>query len=98
MVGMLSKVKESEGFNEVLGFLRNSHIAYALTINPKIYVEHIHQFCTNATIHGSEGNQTIRSLVHGKSIIIYETLIRTHLQLADESGIFSISSETLFGG
>ena len=41
MVGMLSKVKEYDGFHEVLDFLRTSHIAYALTINPKIYVEHI---------------------------------------------------------
>ena len=98
MVGMLSKVKESDGFHEVLDFLRTSHIAYALTINPKTYVEHINQFWINATVHGSAQNQTIQSVVHGKTIIISEALIRTHLQLGDESGIFSLSSETLFGG
>ena len=98
MLAMLSKVKESEGFHEVLDFLRSSHLAHALTVNPRVYVEHIQQFWTNATVHGDEGNQTIRSLVHGRSIIISEALIRTHLQLADEEGIFSIPSETLFGG
>ena len=41
MIAMLSKVKESQGFHEVLDFLRSSHIAHALTVNPKIYVEHI---------------------------------------------------------
>ena len=66
MMAMLSKVKESEGFCEVLDFLRSSHISHALTVNPKIHVEHIHQFWTNAAVHGDEGNQTIRSLVHGK--------------------------------
>ena len=98
MLAMLSKVKESEGFHEILDFLRSSHLAHALTVNPRVYVDHIQQFWTNATIHGDEGNQTIRSLVHGRTIIISEALIRTHLQLADEEGIFSLPSETLFGG
>ena len=79
MMAMLSKVKESEGFHEVLDFLRSSHIAHALTVNCKVYVEHIQQFWTNDTVHGEEGNQTIRSLVHGKTITISEALIRTHL-------------------
>ena len=98
MIAMLSNVKESERFHEVLDFLRSSHISHALTVNPKIYVKHILQFWTNAIVHGDEGHQTIRCLVHGKTITISEALIRTHLQLADESGIISISSETLFGG
>ena len=34
MLAMLSKVKESEGFHEVLDFLRSSHLAHALTVNP----------------------------------------------------------------
>ena len=46
----------------------------------------------------SAENPTIQSVVHGKTIIISDALIRTHLQLGDESGIFSLSSETLFGG
>ena len=96
MLAMLSKVKESEGFHEILDFLRSSHLAHALTVNPRVYVDHIQQFWTNATIHGDEGNQTIRSLVHVRTIIISEALIRTHLQLADEEGIFSLPSETLF--
>ena len=79
MIAMISEVKESEGFHEVLDFLRSSHISHALTVNPKVYVEHIHQFWTNATVHGDEGHQTIRSLVHGKSITISEALLRTHL-------------------
>ena len=98
MVAMLSKVKESDGFHAVIDFLRSSHIAYALIVNAKIYVEHIQQFCKNATVHEGDGNRTIRSSVHGKSITISEASIRTHLQLADGSGISSISSDTLFGG
>ena len=98
MVAMLSKVKQSDGFHEALDFLRSSHIAYGLTVTPKIYVEHIQQFWTNATVHEGEGNTTIRSSVHGKNITNSEASIRNHLHQADESGISSVSSETLFGG
>ena len=84
MIGMLSKVKESDGFHEVLDYLRTSHIAFVQTVNPKIYVEHMNQLWTNASVHGSEENKTIRSIVHGKTIIITEALIRTHLLLDDE--------------
>ena len=77
MVAMLSKVKESEGFHEILDFLRKSDISYALTINPKIYVEQITQLWENATVHEVEGGKQIKSIVYGKSIVITEANIRT---------------------
>ncbi|KAI3735473.1 hypothetical protein L6452_14972 [Arctium lappa] len=38
---MLQKPKQSEGFHQIVDFLKSSHIAYALTVNPTIYVEHM---------------------------------------------------------
>ena len=98
MIAIVSKVRESEGFHEVLDHLFGSYYSYALTTNPKVYVEQVTQFWTNAVVQGSEGNETITSRVHGHTITISESLIRTHLQLDDEAGISSLSNEALFGG
>ena len=97
MVAMLLKVKESEGFHEILDFLRESHISYALTVKPKIFVEQIQQFWVNASMNEVEGDKQIKSIVYDKPIVITEATIRTHLHLNDAEGIFSIPNDTLFG-
>ncbi|KAI3771092.1 hypothetical protein L6452_02246 [Arctium lappa] len=50
-VAMLQKPKQAEGFHQIVDFLKSSHIAYALTVNPTICVEQLRQFWANATIH-----------------------------------------------
>jgi len=97
MVAILSKIKGSEGFHDIIDFLRESHISYALTVNPKIFVEQIQQFLVNATVSEVEGEKQIKSTVHGKPIMITESIIRTHLHFDDTEGISSIPTETLFG-
>ncbi|KAI3664284.1 hypothetical protein L6452_44769 [Arctium lappa] len=77
-------------------FLKSSHIAYALTVNPTIYVEHLRQFWANASIQTVEGNQVIQSRVCDKPISITEDCIHTHLCLDDASGITSLPKEDLF--
>ncbi|GJV45204.1 hypothetical protein Tco_1429740 [Tanacetum coccineum] len=49
MVACLQKTKGSEGFHQIVDFLDTSHIKYALTENPTIYVSLINQFCQTAT-------------------------------------------------
>ena len=44
MVAILSKIKGLEEFHQIIDFLKASHISYALTVNPKIFVEQIQQF------------------------------------------------------
>ena len=97
MVAMLSKVQGSDKFHEILDFLRTSYISYALTVNPKIYVEQMEKFWVNATVDESEGGKQIKSVVCGKSIGITEANIRTHLHLNDAARISSLPNETLFG-
>jgi len=96
MLAMLSKVKESEGFHRIIDFLKSSHIAYALTVKPTLYVEHITQFLVNATVHDDDGEKEIHSSVHDKPIVITEAKIRAHLHLDDAAGISSIPDSTLF--
>ena len=97
IIAMLSKVKELDGFHEIMDFLRESHISSALTVKPIIFVEQIKQFWANESVYEVEGEKQIKSIVYGKPIVITEVTIHTHLHLNDAKGIFSIPNETLFG-
>ncbi|GJS44198.1 hypothetical protein Tco_0569241 [Tanacetum coccineum] len=84
MVAYLKKPTGSEGFQEILDFLNGSHIRYALTKNPTIYVSLIEKFCQTATVKTVDnGEQEITATVKGKEFTITEASVRRHLQLAD---------------
>ncbi|KAI3701743.1 hypothetical protein L6452_27053 [Arctium lappa] len=95
-LAMLQKPKQAEGFHAIVDFLKSSHIAHALTINPTIYVEHQRQFWANAIIHSEEGTQVIQTRVCDKPLTISEECIRIHLRLDDALGITSLPKEKLF--
>ncbi|KAI3746383.1 hypothetical protein L6452_08814 [Arctium lappa] len=95
-VAMLQKPKQAEGFHQIVDFLKSSHIAYALTVNPTICVEHLRQFWANATIHTEEGTHVIQTRVCDKPLTISEECIRIHIRLDDASGITSLPKEALF--
>ncbi|GJW05197.1 putative ribonuclease H-like domain-containing protein [Tanacetum coccineum] len=44
VVTFLEKSKESDGFAEIIDFLKASYVSYALTVNPVIYTSSIEQF------------------------------------------------------
>ncbi|KAJ9565428.1 hypothetical protein OSB04_001394 [Centaurea solstitialis] len=43
-VGYFTKDANCEGFEDILDFLASSHIAYAATLNPTIYIQHMQDF------------------------------------------------------
>ncbi|GJX28001.1 putative ribonuclease H-like domain-containing protein [Tanacetum coccineum] len=53
MVAFLEKPKESDGFAEIIDFLKASSVSYALTVNLVIYTSCIEQFWATAKIGGS---------------------------------------------
>ncbi|GKA06911.1 hypothetical protein Tco_0686135 [Tanacetum coccineum] len=55
MVAYLQKSEGSERFHQIIDFLNTSHIQYALTENPTIYVSFIKQFWSTATAGTKEG-------------------------------------------
>ncbi|GJY22373.1 hypothetical protein Tco_0396031 [Tanacetum coccineum] len=84
MVAYLKKPTGSEGFQEIVDFLNGSHIRYALTKNPTIYVSLIEKFWQTATVRTVDnGEQEINATVDGKEFTITEASVRRHLQLAD---------------
>ncbi|GJY67492.1 putative ribonuclease H-like domain-containing protein [Tanacetum coccineum] len=78
----------SEGFQEIVDFLNGSHIRYALTKNPIIYVSLIEKFWQTATVRTVDnGEQEITATFDGKEFTITEASVRRHLQSADVDGI-----------
>ncbi|GJS25465.1 retrovirus-related pol polyprotein from transposon TNT 1-94 [Tanacetum coccineum] len=97
MVAYLKKPTGSEGFQEIVDFLNGSHIRFALTKNPTIYVSLIEKFWQTATVRTVDnGEQEITATVDGKEFTITEASVRRHLQLADVEGISALPTTEIF--
>ncbi|GJV80656.1 hypothetical protein Tco_1516526, partial [Tanacetum coccineum] len=76
----------SDGFQDIVDFLNGSHIRYALTTNPTIYVSLIEKFWQTAVVKiVDNGEQEITATVDGKEFTVTEASVRRRLQLADTS-------------
>ncbi|GKB16721.1 hypothetical protein Tco_0850644, partial [Tanacetum coccineum] len=96
MVAYLVKSESSEGFDEIIDFLTSSHIYYALTENPIIFVSLIEQFWETAVLSTTEeGLQAISATIDGHEKLITEASLRRHLKLEDAEGISSLSNEEI---
>ncbi|GJX62719.1 hypothetical protein Tco_0295619 [Tanacetum coccineum] len=84
MIVYLQKLEGSEGFHQIIDFLTTSHIKYALTENPTIYVSLIEQFWQTATTSTLEdGDMGIPATIDEKVKVVSEASIRRHLKLED---------------
>ncbi|GJR34204.1 hypothetical protein Tco_1209888 [Tanacetum coccineum] len=97
MVAYLQKPEGSEGFHQIVDFLNTSHIRYALTANPTIYVSLIKQFWQTATAKTlNNGKIELTATIDGKVKTVTEASVRRHLQLADSDGISSLPTIEIF--
>ncbi|GJX78923.1 hypothetical protein Tco_0327072 [Tanacetum coccineum] len=97
MVAYLQKSEGSEGFHQIIDFLTTSHIRYALTESPTIYVSLIEQFWQNASASTLEnGDMESTAIIDGKVKVIYEASIRRHLKLEDSDGISIFPTSEIF--
>nr|GEZ04375.1 hypothetical protein [Tanacetum cinerariifolium] len=81
MVAILEKTEHNTDFHQIVDFLEASHIRYALTISPTIYVSHIQQFWSTARIETTDQETKIIATVDGKPRTISESSLRRHLKL-----------------
>ncbi|GJZ93127.1 hypothetical protein Tco_0665192 [Tanacetum coccineum] len=73
MVAYLQKTEGIEGFHQIVDFLNASHIRYALTKNPTIYVSLINQFWQTATTRTLDNREIeITATIDGKDKIVTE--------------------------
>nr|GEU83365.1 putative ribonuclease H-like domain-containing protein [Tanacetum cinerariifolium] len=96
MIAILEKYEQNVNFHQIVDFVEASHIRYALTINPTVYVSYIRQFWSTARIETTNAKTKILATVDGKPITIFESSIRRNLKLHDEAGISSLPDAELF--
>nr|GEU99717.1 reverse transcriptase domain-containing protein [Tanacetum cinerariifolium] len=96
MIAILEKLEHNVDFHQTVDFVKASHIRYALTINPTLYVSHIQQFWSIARIETTNEGTKILATVDGKPMTISESSIRRYLKLNDEEGISSLPDVELF--
>nr|GEV28677.1 hypothetical protein [Tanacetum cinerariifolium] len=96
MIAILEKTEHNTDFHEIVDFLEASHIRYALTISPTIYVSHVRQFWSTARIETTNQETKILTTIDGKRRTISESSLRRHLKLNDEEGISSLPDAELF--
>ncbi|GJV40838.1 hypothetical protein Tco_1419278 [Tanacetum coccineum] len=93
MVAYLKKTEGGEGYHQIVDFLNTSHIWYALTENPTIYVSLIQQFWQTTASILDNGEMEIIATIDGKVKIVTEESIRRNLKLEDSDGTLFPSME-----
>ncbi|GKC74578.1 hypothetical protein Tco_1120461 [Tanacetum coccineum] len=97
MVAFLEKSTGSDGFHQVIDFLNHSHISYALTKKPAVYVSFIKQFWRTAKVStDTDGMVTITATIYGHSKTLTEASLRRHLKLEDHDGLTSLPNLEIF--
>ncbi|GJU24731.1 reverse transcriptase domain-containing protein [Tanacetum coccineum] len=97
MVAYLQKSEGSEGFHQIIDFLNASHIKYALTENPTIYVSFIKKFWRTATVGTSaNGEVELIAIIDGQVKTITEASLRRHLKLEDNGGVTTLPNSEIF--
>ncbi|GKD87055.1 hypothetical protein Tco_1358209 [Tanacetum coccineum] len=84
MVAILEKTESNTDFHQIVDFLEASHIRYALTVHPTVYVSHIQQFWSTARVDTLDGETKIIAKVNGRQRTVTESSIRRHLKLLDD--------------
>ncbi|GJT05484.1 hypothetical protein Tco_0839946 [Tanacetum coccineum] len=87
---------ESDGFAEIIDFLKASSVHYALTVNPIIYTSCIEQFWATAKVQTVNGVRQLQALFDKKRVIVTESSIRRDLHLDDAEGTDCLPTATIF--
>nr|GEX07146.1 hypothetical protein [Tanacetum cinerariifolium] len=96
MIAILEKYEHNVNFHQIVDFVEASHIRYALTINPTVYVSHIRHFWSTVRIETTNEGTKILATVDSKLRTIFASLIRRNLKLNDEEGISTLLDAELF--
>ncbi|GJW59364.1 hypothetical protein Tco_0108699 [Tanacetum coccineum] len=97
MVAYLGKSERSAGFHEIIDFLSSSHIHYAFTENPTIYVSFIKQFwSTAAASTRNNGEVELTATIDGHTKTLTGASLRRHLKLEDNGGVSTQPNSEIF--
>ncbi|GJW82719.1 hypothetical protein Tco_0155864 [Tanacetum coccineum] len=84
-------------FHQIIDFLTASHIKYALSENPTIYVSFIKQFWRTATTSTTaNGEVELTASIDVQEKTITEASLKRHLKLEDNDGITTLPNIKIF--
>ena len=96
MVAYLEKYEGNVEFHEIVDFLLQSSIRYALTVSLTVYTSFIEQFWNTATSKTINNVRQIKAKVAGKTVLITEASIRRDLLFNDVDGIDCLTNEDIY--
>ncbi|GJX84157.1 hypothetical protein Tco_0334931 [Tanacetum coccineum] len=88
--------EESDGFAEIIDFLKASSVHYALIVNPIIYTSCIKHFWATTKVKTVNGVRQLQALIDKKKMSITESSIRSDLYLEDAGGTDCLPIATIF--
>ncbi|GJR66061.1 hypothetical protein Tco_0012126 [Tanacetum coccineum] len=96
MVAYLENTDGNTEFHEIISFLTQSSIPYALTVSPVVSTTSVEQFWMFAKSKIINNVRYITAKVVGKPVSISEASIRSHLLFDDADGIDSLPNQAIF--
>ncbi|GKB41397.1 hypothetical protein Tco_0886339 [Tanacetum coccineum] len=96
MVAYLEKNDGNTEFHQIMDFLTNSSIHFALTVSPIISTSFVEQFWTSAKSRTVLLTLCIDAIVVGKPVTISEASIRSDLLFDDADGIDTLNNQAIF--
>nr|GEZ52648.1 hypothetical protein [Tanacetum cinerariifolium] len=99
-IAYLGREKGCEYFPDILNYLDQSPLRYALTHDPPVVFDSfVKQFWATAVIRPNEaGPHDLVATIDGREVVVIESFIRTQLQLAYANGIFDMPINDIFEG
>nr|GEZ43999.1 hypothetical protein [Tanacetum cinerariifolium] len=88
MVSCLERTYRNVGFHQIVDFLTNSLIHYALSVSPTIYAPYIEQFWATAKSKIVNDVKQIHATVDGKIVVISKSSVRSDLYFNDKDEPF----------
>nr|GEU57675.1 uncharacterized mitochondrial protein AtMg00810-like [Tanacetum cinerariifolium] len=95
LLAFLEKPSESDGFEQIVDFLNDKQIKYALMVSPTIYTLCIKQFWTTVKIKTVNDDVRLQALIDGKKVVITKASIRHDLKLNNAEGTSCLSNAVI---
>nr|GEU31824.1 putative reverse transcriptase, RNA-dependent DNA polymerase [Tanacetum cinerariifolium] len=97
-VSAAAKPAESDRFEQIINFLNESSVRYALTASPTICTSCIKQFWSMAKVKTVNDEVRVQALIDAKRVNIKESFIHRTLKLYDEEGTSCLANDEIFTG
>nr|GEY48855.1 ribonuclease H-like domain-containing protein [Tanacetum cinerariifolium] len=75
IVAILEKSEHNVDFHSIVDFVEASHLRYALTFKPTVYVSHIRQFWSTARIETTKEGTKILATIDGRIVPLFDSML-----------------------